>query len=54
MSEVFEEQYGYKPIINALHAGVECGLFSENFPDSTAYHLVLQSMIFIQLKKDFQ
>ena len=32
MSEVFEEQYGYKPIINALHAGVECGLFSEKLP----------------------
>ncbi len=32
MSEVFEEQYGYKPVINALHAGVECGLFSEKLP----------------------
>ena len=32
MSEVFEEQYGYKPIVNALHAGVECGLFSEKLP----------------------
>ena len=32
MSEVFEEQYGYKPVVNALHAGVECGLFSEKLP----------------------
>lgn len=32
MSEVFEEQYGYKPSIDALHAGVECGLFSEKLP----------------------
>ena len=32
MSEVFEEQYGYKPSIDALHAGVECGIFSEKLP----------------------
>lgn len=54
MSEVFEEQYGYKPIINALHAGVECGLFSEKLPGLDCVSLVLQSMIFIRLKKDFQ
>ena len=28
MTEVFEEQYGKKPVIQALHAGVECGLFA--------------------------
>lgn len=28
MIEVFERQYGHKPVIQALHAGVECGLFA--------------------------
>jgi len=32
MVQVFEEQYGKKPVIQALHAGVECGLFSGNLP----------------------
>ncbi len=32
MSEVFEEQYGRKPVIQALHAGVECGLFAGKLP----------------------
>lgn len=32
MVQIFEEQYGKKPVIQALHAGVECGLFSGNLP----------------------
>ena len=28
MIDIFEKQYGRKPIVQALHAGVECGLFS--------------------------
>lgn len=32
MIEIFVEQYGKKPIIQALHAGVECGLFSGKLP----------------------
>lgn len=32
MIRIFEEQYGKKPIIQALHAGVECGLFSDKLP----------------------
>ena len=28
MVDVFEKQYGRKPVIQALHAGVECGLFA--------------------------
>ena len=28
MVDVFKEQYGKEPIIQALHAGVECGLFA--------------------------
>lgn len=32
MTEVFEEQYGRKPVIQAIHAGVECGLFAGKLP----------------------
>lgn len=32
MIAVFEEQYGHKPVVQALHAGVECGLFSGKLP----------------------
>ena len=32
MVDVFEEQYGRKPVIQALHASVECGLFAGKMP----------------------
>ncbi len=32
MAGIFEEQYGRKPVIQALHAGVECGLFAGALP----------------------
>ncbi len=32
MTEVYEEQYGKKPVIQALHAGVECGIFAGHLP----------------------
>jgi len=32
LSQVFEEQYGRKPLIKAIHAGLECGLFSGKLP----------------------
>lgn len=32
MIRVYEEQYGKKPTIQALHAGVECGIFSNRLP----------------------
>lgn len=32
MVDVFEKQYGRKPVIQALHAGVECGLFAGKLP----------------------
>jgi dipeptidase D len=32
MVEVFEQQYGRKPVVQALHAGVECGLFAGAMP----------------------
>ena len=28
MIRVFEELYGRKPVVEAIHAGLECGLFS--------------------------
>lgn len=33
MVEVFAEQYGRKPVIQAIHAGVECGLFAGKIPE---------------------
>ena len=32
MCEVFAEQYGYAPRVEAIHAGLECGLLSEKLP----------------------
>lgn len=32
MITVYEEQYGKKPVIQALHAGLECGLFAGKLP----------------------
>lgn len=32
MVEVFEKMYGRKPVVEAIHAGVECGLFSKKMP----------------------
>lgn len=31
--ESFEKLFGYKPKVEALHAGLECGLFLEKMPD---------------------
>lgn len=30
---VYEKQYGKKPVIEAIHAGLECGMFSEKIKD---------------------
>ncbi|MCD7927428.1 MAG: M20/M25/M40 family metallo-hydrolase, partial [Oscillospiraceae bacterium] len=32
MVQVFEEQYGHPPVVEAIHAGVECGLLSDKLP----------------------
>ena len=32
LAEVFTEQYGYAPKIEAIHAGVECGIFAGKLP----------------------
>ena len=33
MCRIFEEQYVRKPIVEALHAGVECGIFAGKIPE---------------------
>lgn len=33
MTEIFEEQYGYAPKIEAIHGGLECGLLCGKLPD---------------------
>ena len=32
MVDVFENLYGRKPVVEAIHAGLECGLFSDKIP----------------------
>lgn len=32
MVRTFEELYGRKPVVEAIHAGLECGLFSDRIP----------------------
>lgn len=32
MVEVFEQQYGRKPVVEAIHAGLECGLLADKLP----------------------
>lgn len=32
MIQIFERQYGYKPAVEAIHAGLECGLFAGKLP----------------------
>jgi dipeptidase D len=32
-SEAYEELYGVKPAIKAIHAGLECGLFLTKYPN---------------------
>lgn len=32
MVRAFEELYGRKPVVEAIHAGLECGIFSDRLP----------------------
>ena len=29
----YEDLFGYKPVVRAIHAGLECGLFLIKYPD---------------------
>jgi len=31
--ETYKELFGHEPIVRGIHAGLECGLFSERYPD---------------------
>ena len=33
MTEVFREMYGKEPEVKVIHAGLECGLFLEKYPN---------------------
>ena len=33
MSGIYEKMYGKKPEVVAIHAGLECGIFSQHMPD---------------------
>ena len=33
LSAIYQEKYGKKPIIEVIHAGLECGMFSEKISD---------------------
>ncbi len=39
MVRIFQEQYGREPVVETIHAGLECGLFSEKLPglDSVSF-----------------
>ena len=32
MVDTFEQLYGKKPVVEAIHAGLECGIFSDALP----------------------
>ena len=32
MVEIFTEQYGHAPKVEAIHAGLECGMFADKLP----------------------
>lgn len=54
MVRIFEEMYGKKPTVEAIHAGVECGLLSwQGLKDSTAYQWDRTCMISIRLRRGF-
>ena len=45
-SDAYEELYGVKPAIKAIHAGLECGLFLTKFPglDMVSFGPTLQNV----------
>ena len=49
MVRIFEQMYGKKPTIEAIHAGVECGILAgKDRRTLTAYQWDLIFLIFIQ------
>lgn len=63
MIEKFEEMYGYSPKIEAIHAGVECGLFAGKLkdldcvsygPDMKNIHTPAESLNIESVRKTFE
>ena len=63
MSEVYEKMYGKKPSIQALHAGLECGIFYENIddldcvsmgPDIKGIHTVEERLSIPSVKRNYE
>ena len=63
MSEVYEKMYGEKPSIQALHAGLECGIFYENIenldcvsmgPDIKGIHTFEEKLSISSVKKNYE
>jgi dipeptidase D len=63
MVKIFTEQYGREPVIQALHAGVECGIFSSRLPgldcvsygpDMTDIHTTNESMDAASVKRTWE
>lgn len=63
MIEVFKDQYGKEPKIEAVHAGVECGIFAGKIPeldcvsfgpDLTQIHTVRESMSISSVQRVYQ
>lgn len=63
MVEVYRELYGHDPKIEALHAGVECGLFSEKIegldcisigPDMEGVHTTSEKLSVASSKRTFE
>lgn len=63
MTEVYEEQYGSKPTVEAIHAGLECGLFCGKLdgldcvsigPDLTEIHTCREAMSISSVQRVFR
>lgn len=63
MVNVYEEMYGKKPIVSAVHAGLECGIFSNKIsgldvvsfgPDLLNVHTVNESMSISSVKRTYE
>ena len=53
MVRIFEEMYGKKPTVEAIHAGVECGLLSGKIEGLDCISMGLTCMISIRLRRGF-
>lgn len=63
MIDVFKEMYGYEPTVEAIHAGVECGLFAGKLPgldcvsigpDMKDIHTTAESMDTASVKRTWE